>query len=74
MTTPIDPEAEIPVEEITTATEPPLVLHDSRRERGTHWLFGKPYHWGTVGDTLTLLAGPDPREMARAADHAEATR
>ena len=42
----------------------PLVLHASRRVRGTRLIFGKPYHWGTVAGRLTLLPGPDPRELA----------
>jgi hypothetical protein len=43
-----------------------ITLHDSRRERGTRWLFGRPYHWGTDdAGSLRLLAGPDPREIVR---------
>lgn len=44
----------------------PLTLRDDRLERGTRWLFGKPYHWGRDEDSeLVLLAGPDPREVTR---------
>lgn len=44
-----------------------LVLHKDRIERGTRWLFGRPYHYGQREATghLVLLPGPDPREVAR---------
>lgn len=50
----------------TPADDTRLTLRDTRTERGTKYLFGKPYHWARNGDDeLELLPGPDPREIAR---------
>lgn len=47
-------------------TDDTLILHKSRTESGTRYLAGKPYHWGTNGvGHLTMLPGPDPRELLR---------
>lgn len=55
----------------TPASTPPpdderLTLRDTRTERGTKYLFGKPYHWARdAADELVLLPGPDPRAVTR---------
>lgn len=71
MTAP-DPRAVYPPDDPPPLDPPPmvennvLILHKDRREEGTRYVAGKAYHWGeNEAGHLTLLPGPDPRELLR---------